>query len=287
MPTQYNSDWLSYTILFLNALTTCLHGVGAWLIINQRSTTTPSSQSTRIKNNVELLSMSISIIASCTVSTTTLILEIESSTIRFAFPSTTALLFPFYCSMIFLTLQRFFAIRLHLRYETSWIHLQRANITLASWFAGIVFLATTLSLVYTDASTVLTWSLVGFIIFGLMATNIVFITVYVFIYIKYRKATQTTQKSLYQKKKAKIFIPFIICASFFFFGTLPHAFMPQINDKRYSYLWFDLDCITNSLVYIFANPELRRRWRRWWKKGQVDDSSNSARTENTTTMALR
>ena len=284
---KYTWDWFSYLIITLNMLTTILHSVGALVIIRRQSSTLTSgstssqSQSTRIKNNVELLSMSIAIIASTTVSTFSITMQAESIGNRFAFPMTASLLLPFYCSMIFLTLQRFFAISLHLRYESSWIHLQRVNITLASWIVGLIFMATTLSFVYNG--TLLNCPIVGVIIFGLLATNAVFITVYIYIYIKYREATENTQKTLYKRKRTKIFIPFIICASFFLFGTLPHAFMPQINDSRYSYLWFNLDCITNSLVYIFANRELSRRCTRWLAKRRgrvIGDVSNNNRNIN-------
>ena len=292
---EYSWDWFTYTIIALNTLTTILHSVGALVIILQQSSaptlspTTPNTKSTRIKNNVEILSMSTAIIATTTVSTVSVTKHSESVLIaHITFPITVALLFPFYCSMIFLTLQRYFAISLHLRYEASWIHLQRANITFASWIVGLIFLATTLSFVYTGMfANVLSWSLVGVIIFGLLATNTVFITVYIYIYIKYRRATEDTQKTLYKKKRAKIFIPFILCASFFFFGTLPHMFMPQVNDNRFSYLWFDLDCITNSLVYIFANRELHRRCPRWLRKkiGQVRNGDDEDVNNNHTTKA--
>lgn len=288
MTKPYSWDWFSYTVIALNTLTTILHGIGAFFIINQQhstsSSTLPNTQSTRIKNNIELLSMSIAIIISTAVATINMIMQIEYTENSFTFPITVALLLPFYCSMIFLTLQRFFAIRLHLRYETSWIHVQRVNITLSSWIVGMIFLATILSFVYTGTfANMLSWYLVGVIILGLLATNFVFITVYIYIYIKYRKATKSTQKALYKRKQAKIFIPFIICASFFFFGTLPHAFMPKVNDNRYSYLWFDLDCIGNSLVYVFANRELRRKWTRWLRKksGKVVDDDDTKNNNNT------
>lgn len=277
MTANYTWDWFTITILILNAITILLHGSGVWYNIIKRIPTTSAppigtnstslSINNTIKNNIELISMSLSIILSSLASTASIVSEIVASESRFALAASTALLIPFYCSMIFLTLQRFFAIRLHLRYESSWIFLQRVNITLTSWLACVTTLVTTVPLLFvlTPQKTVLlTWSLIGIVVLGLVTTNIVFVAVYAYIYTKYRRANKSIQRTMYRKKKAKIFTPFIICISFFLFGTLPHTFMPQVNDNRFSFLWFNLDCIANSLVYFFSSAHMRRRWTRWW-----------------------
>ena len=100
---------------------------------------------------------------------------------------------------------------------------------------------------------------------SLVAVNGTFLTVYVYIYIKFRRANQEARSSLYgNRNRAKFFTPFIICGTFFIFATLPCAlFNSLIEDIRYTYLGIYLDAMCNSIVYIFLNENVVNRIQRW------------------------
>ena len=177
---------------------------------------------------------------------------------RLAGGLTISLTIPLYSGMILATMQRFFAIWLHLRYETSTLYLHRTKYVVCTWVASLLFSAANVSVYLTQNLESEAWNMFLKIIpsIGLFGTNIIFFIVYTYIYIKYRKATNDLRTSLYRKRKAKIFTPFVICLSFFMFGTLPHLFKSQVSDVRYSHFWFYLDGISNSFVYVFMNKNV-------------------------------
>ena len=170
---------------------------------------------------------------------------------------------PIYTAMISLTLQRFFAIWLHLRYETSWIFLNRTKIIIASLLLVILTLIAAISIIYTFGIDSLAWKIaIRFIpAIGMVATNLTFFSVYIYIYIKLKQARQ--QHTYGNQNKAKFFAPIIICGSFFVFGTLPYFFNHLMTDVRYIYLGVYVDGITNSIVFIFLNEKVVNRIRRW------------------------
>ena len=162
-------------------------------------------------------------------------------------------LIPVFTAAILLTLQRFFAVRLHLRYESSCIFLNRIRIIIASWLLGIIIFVVAITIIYTTGIDSSVWKFT--IIFpgtGLVATNIAFFSVYTYIYIKFKQARREYRNSVYNNRnKGKFFTPIIICGSFFVFGTLPYFFNSLNTDVRYMYLGVYLDGISNSVVYIF------------------------------------
>ena len=175
-------------------------------------------------------------------------------------------------AMILLTVQRFFAVRLHLRYESSWIFLNRTRIILSFWLVGCIWFLTFLTCVLTQKFDFHAWNTFKMIYsaFFLFAVNVTFFAAYIYIYVKFRRADQETRSSLYDRRnKAKFFTPFIVCGSFFVFGTLPYSFYNLITDVRYVYLGTYLDGIANSVVYIFLNERVVNRMQRW-KNNAVD-----------------
>ena len=178
---------------------------------------------------------------------------------------------PIFTAVISLTLQRFFAIRLHLLYETSWIYLNRNRILITSWVFGFIIFLVTLIIEHLIGIESQIWHVVINIVLAitLVATNIIFFAVYIYIYIKFRQARQDVY---HNQNKATFFTPIIICGSFFVFGTLPVFFSSLIRDVRYIYLAAYFDGITNSIVYAFLNEKVVNRIRRF---------NNNVRNEST------
>ena len=246
-----------------------------------------------MKENVEVISLSFSFIVLSLFSIPRIVSAIEYpkySRVFFGFNS--SLFIPMYSAMILLTLQRFFAIWLHLRYESSWVCHKRTHMVVVSWVISGIFLVTTvtgywLKLMSFEVWVYLTISISGF---GLFLTNASFLVVYSYIYIKYRKSNQTTRNVMYKNRKTKIFTPFVICLSFFIFGTLPHLLRSLVDSYLYSLLWFYLDGLSNSIVYIFMNGSVRRCFRQWQNGGRVQrrhrSDFNTSSTSNTHSSSL-
>ena len=176
--------------------------------------------------------------------------------------SQSSMVIPTFTSIISLTLQRYFAIRLHLRYEASWVFLNRTWIIVSSWFFGCMIFFATLIIEHVIGIDSKVWNIVIgiFLFLTLLATNVIFFAVYIYIYIKLR---QSRQRIYGNQSKGKLFTPIIICSSFYVFSTLPYFFNSLIIDVRYIYLASYFDGITNSVVYIFLNEKVVNRIRRW------------------------
>ena len=170
---------------------------------------------------------------------------------------------PLFTAVISLTLQRFFAVKLHLRYEASWIFLNRARIIISSWVLGIIIFIVALIINYAIGIDYQVWNIAfsSLLLLGLVATNVIFFTVYSYIYIKFK---QTREQTVYRNQnKGKLFTPIILCGSLFVFGTLPYFFHTLITDVRYTYIAAYLDGITSSIVYIFLSEKVMNRIQRW------------------------
>ena len=261
-------EWLSITCICLAFLVVLLHSLGIWFLIKTNL---------EITENIEIFSLSISLIVLSVFQTIRITIETEyPNYAKYFYGIVASLVIPMYSAMILLTLQRFFAIWLHLRYESSWVFLKRTHMVVVSWIACVSIFAITLVLNLTQTFTLKAH---GTAVTGVLSTNLVFASVYIYIYIKYRRATQTTKDSLYRNRKNKIFTPIIICASFFIFGTLPHTFRALVKtDYRYNFAWFCLDGISDSIVYIFMNEKFWERIRRWKNRNGVNPNDISLDT---------
>ena len=268
---SFTWDYLSITCVTLATTNIFLHCFGIWLLFKSKC---------KIKEHVEILSLSFNIICFCVFSIMNVILLIELPAFNpIPLMFIHANLVPFYAGMILLTLQRFFAIWLHLRYESSWVFLKRTHMVVVAWLVGAVYLV--LGILYSTSMIKYGWLHYLFLNTpnaGLVSTNAVFIFTYTYIYVKYRRATQATKNSLYRNRKSKFFTPVIICASFVVFGTIPHFLFHLHGDLRLSFLWFLLDGISNFFVYIFTNEKVTRLLK---QKAQKRPKNRSTCTSST------
>ena len=190
------------------------------------------------------------------------------------------LLIPLFSAMIFLTVQRFFAVWYHLRYETSWVFRKRTYLIAGSWMlAGVLFLVISfIDVLQGEKSNVWLHYIYNVTVIGLMVTNLSFLAVYSYIYYKYHQTRRqnASQSSFYENRKAKFFTPFLVCFSFFVFGTVPMLFNSVgVNvDVNIMILGSFLDGVCNSLVYVFLNERFVSWFRRW--------KSNNRLSQNTT-----
>ena len=266
---SYSWDYLSIICVTLAIINIILHCLGIWVMFKTTR---------KIKEHVEILSLSFNLICFGVFSIVhvTLLIELPAyGSLAIIFISANVV--PFYAGMILLTLQRFFAIWLHLRYESSWVFLKRTHMMVASWLAGAAFLVIEILLLTRKIESAGIW--LYFLIsitpmIGLILTNCVFFCTYTYIYVKYRRATQATRNSLYRNRKAKFFTPVIICASFFLFGTIPHFLYQLHGEMRLSYVWFLLDGISNFFVYIFMNEKVMRLFKQKTQKHSKNRSTS-------------
>uniref|UniRef100_A0A7M5UW68 Seven transmembrane protein n=1 Tax=Clytia hemisphaerica TaxID=252671 RepID=A0A7M5UW68_9CNID len=256
--TQFNYDsfcswdYVSVVCIVLAILTILLHCFGIWLLVKTKH---------KIKEHIEIISLSFNLICFgvSAIVHVTLLTELPN------YESVAAIcahanLIPFYSGMILLTLQRFFAIWLHLRYESSWVFLKRTHRVVVSWLVGGMILV--LHMLFASGvikSVAWLFYLVSVLPqIGFFSTIIIFVFTYTYIYTKYRQSTQTTRNSMYKNRKSKLFTPVFICGSFFFFGTVPHFVDPFHREKYLFYVWFLLDGISNFFVYIFMNKKIMK-----------------------------
>jgi len=245
--------WINYACITLCITAIFSHTIGLLLFLK-------ANTRTRVHENIEIASISISTVLICLIYITRLLLPVVPQHVMYV--AVVSICIPFYCAMILLTLQRFFAIYMHLRYRASIVYTKRQYAVGVTWIVGVILFAACTSLYlmlgmnFSVLMMVITSS-------GLFLTFIVFIFVYAYIYTKFRKASGEAKLALYTKSRSKIFLPFIICGSFFMLGMVPHFFQDAVKDMRYVIIWFCLDSICNSVVYLFLNPVLLARFRRW------------------------
>ena len=261
---------LSIGCIFFAITVICFHSTGAICLLKTNR---------NFRDNIELFSLSLSSVFHYILSIFRFVLSSRYPTLSnmkhnlhhvpiIIFHDTLfeALIIPILSSMIALTVQRFFAIRLHLRYESSWVYLYRTHIIIASWIFAFIVFVVTMTIGLTKQVDPQIWEIMDAILSGisLLAINVTFFTVYIYIYIKFKRATQATRNSIYHNQNnAKFFTPFIICGSFFTFGTLPYLFISFTTDIRYVYIGTYIDGIMNSIVYIFLNEKVVNRIQRW------------------------
>lgn len=195
-----------------------------------------------------------------------------------------------YGGMIVMTLERFFEIYLHLRFEASWFRRNRNKILGAVWIFSIAIYLTSLTLIFGGISKKNVQSLqISAMILGNLITNMTFIAVYSYIYRAFRKANGQTKTTLFRNQKRKIFTPFFTVLSFFLFGTLPHFFDALVPTLVHRQIWVALDGICNATtVFIVGNPKIRRSLQKYLKccrQSRTGAEHTGATTTATTTTS--
>lgn len=158
--------------------------------------------------------------------------------------------------MIIMTLERFLAIYLHLRYQVSWFKRNRNKILVSLWFLSFLLLIIEFVLVCLDEWQALFHTVI--IVAGNISTNVVFLTVYSYIYRAFRRANAEMKENLFRREKRKIFTPFFTVLSFLLLGTLPHFIPTLVPTKYHMIIWVSLDSICNAAIFIFGNPQVRK-----------------------------
>ena len=280
------ADGISIFFVIFGVIVISLHTSGARFLIK----TTLS-----INENIELLSLSL---ASCIYYSYGIVrILLPKSNVAFGdlprpfkymvgFFNT--FMIPLLSAMVFLTLQRFFAVWYHLRYETSWIFRKRTQLVAASWIiAGIAFVLTSILDVLQGSKSAI-WIIYARVIgvTGVTVTNLTFIPAYTYIYYKYRQTRlqDATRRSIYANRRAKLFTPFLVCFSFFIFGSIPSFFRVAGVDVDLYIIHFGtfLDGICNSMVYVFLNERFVSWFRRWKNRNRIFARNRNAASVNET-----
>ena len=189
------------------------------------------------------------------------ILTTQEDILKFHYSLTIVIVVAFYTCMILVAIDRFLPIFLHLKYKGSSFERNRINIAKLVWVAFAILLVV-MSIFQNYLSTnvlELVLTVLGYI--GSVSTNMTFFSVYIYIYVKYRRATVHTKQTIYGRQKRKIFAPFIILFTYFLFITIPHVLNFTGIDIGIRLLIFSaaicLNGIADSLVYIIINKPLR------------------------------
>ena len=231
-----------------------IHSYGIFLFIKITRTNFDARN-----NNIEIISLSVSTIVLAVVYITHVFvtsfrpsIEIYSTILIYAAS------LPFYGSLIMLTLQRFFALYFHLRYQSSMVYRKRRYLMLTFYVAALV-LGVIEGMIYLLGGNkeVVIYIEKSFSVAALFATNVIFIVVYVYIFIKYRRASRLEKRSLYRPKRNAFFTPIIVYVSLLAFGTLPYMFHNLVQGIQYVIIWFCLDSFSNSIVYLVLHPTIR------------------------------
>lgn len=115
---------------------------------------------------------------------------------------TTFITLSLYGGLIILTLERFFAIYLHLHFETSWFKFNHKKILTGSWLIAVVWPVLDLVLVLAGLSKSLRETIYLLpIATGNLLINITFIAVYSYIYRAFRKANVHCQNFFKRQKE--------------------------------------------------------------------------------------
>ena len=193
---------------------------------------------------------------------------------------------PFYGSLIMLTLQRFFALYFHLRYQSTTMYRKRKHFVMAFYACAGVFGAID-AVIYLagGGKAVAIYLEKTMIMASLFATNVTFIAVYIYIFIKYRRASRQEQTSFYKPKRTAFFTPVIIYISLLIFGTIPYMFHSLVQGVQYVVIWFCLDSFSNSIVYLFLHPTIRDRWS--VRRRSTDNVNSNSNNANPTTQPRR
>jgi hypothetical protein len=168
---------------------------------------------------------------------------------------------PFFWLMIMLTLERFLVIFLHLRYKNSLFERYKITLSMLSWVVFIILTTVTVILykVYNYGNFYNNLIRTEYHLLGHFIVIVVFAGCYGYIYIKLKKL-RLSQNAVYENRKWKIFVPFIIVLSFLIFRGITEIVTVFHLKKLQLYIVFiyNLDFTMNGIAYVFLQPTLRK-----------------------------
>ena len=251
-------DWgaLDTTCIALCTMVIVVHSIAIYLFYKDVNTNTIIRD-----NNIEIISLSTSTIALAIAYNNYVIVKTSRPVWnKYTVVPVYMISMPFYGSLIMLTIQRFFALYYHLRYQSSGIYNKRRYFLAAFYVGGLVVGALDLGLLQLEGGETLALFVEkSVIILAVFLTNVIFIVVYIYIFIKYKRASQQEKTSFYKPKRRSLLTPVIIYISLLLFGTIPYMFHDLLTKSiQYVVIWFCLDSFSNAVVYLVLNPTLRQ-----------------------------
>lgn len=168
-----------------------------------------------------------------------------------------------YCGcLIFLTLERYLEVYLHIKYYSSLFYNHRLKLCIALWVLAFSFAAViTVSMVTTDNFSETTSYMKRINIYFLVAIHAVillmFLTVYIYLYKLFKKSQNTALVNT-----SKVFAPFFIVLTFICFLTVPMAVhlcgFPK-SDPTWVLVLNRVNSITDGVLYVLLNPTIRKK----------------------------
>ena len=266
---DYEWSTLDTVAITLCCLVILLHTFGM-LIISKTLTREQLSE------NIELISVSFSTIM---IAITYLIYisvnSVKPNIRQFLAAPVYTVFIPFYGSLIILTLQRFSAIYHHLHFNSCFIYRRRFQLLIALYIFAGVFLGMNMIL-HIFATKIAFYIEKTVTTIGILATNIISMFVYTYIFVKYKKATQEEKKNFYCKRKVVFFLPFTIYITLLLFGTLPYMFHSYLPQFQWVAVFFGMDGFSNSIIYLFLHPILFQRFKAFWRKHFPSEDNNNS-----------
>ena len=167
---------------------------------------------------------------------------------------------PFYLSILYITIDRFFQLFLHLRYNRSFLKKHKLTLCLFSLLLYLLWLVVTVPMFYKGlVSFELLIQITSLYISACfhLFISVIFVTVYSYIAHKLSKSNKTGRR---KSKWKKLLVPFIIVTTFILFETVPDCFIffGSAHYGSWTIVLFRVDALSNALVYIFLQPRVKQ-----------------------------
>lgn len=247
----------SIVSIILSALVICLHILGIFLLWKTK----------HMKKDMTILSISLTNIIFSVYCIMCFGMNNEMMC-KYSTIIVSGVIIPFHVSLILLTLERFFEVYFHMTYHLSCFYRYRVHMCVTVWILWPVMSSiVTLATMYEKYERIKTYIFSYFDTFGQITVAICFFSVYTYLYIKFR----TTLGGQAVIRHKKLFMPFFIVLTFTIFEVIPGILVSakELHSEVIIWYLYSVDMLSNALLYIFIQPNVRellkrkckRRWR--------------------------
>ena len=238
-------DILNHLLFITNVI---LHSVGLYLI---------SKVSKEFKRrNVQIVNVSVATILLGLVHEIRSVLPTGNQVRPYLLELKLTFKIPYYLSMIILSIDRFCAVYMHLRYPSSWIARSTFKMTAIPWSFQLVILISVFVFREKIKKPLRTITTITNIL-----TGGVFFIVYPYLFLRFR---EMIKKEMYpteqvKKERRKIFAPFTVMLTFVILQTIPVTIAFSTTLVKMVHPLLMVDGLVNGIIYIFLQHEIRRR----------------------------
>ena len=238
-------DILDHLLFIMNVI---LHSIGLYLI---------SKASKEFKRrNAQIVNISVAIVLLGLVHEIRGFLPAGNEFGPYLLELKLTLKIPYHFSMIILSIDRFCAVYMHLRYPGSWIARSAFKMTPIPWSFQLFIMIPVFAFGEKMQNPLRTITTITNIL-----TVGVFFIVYPYLFLRFRRMLK---KELYpadqvKKERQKIFAPFIVILTFVILQTIPVTIAFSTTLIKIVHPLLMVDGLVNGVIYIFLQHEIRLR----------------------------